>query len=381
MCVGALAMVIFSVGHVLHLPRRDSLTGLAFVAVLAGAWLLWSALSPSTAPGGGGLMLLTFVGALCAGAPIAFVLCLSALVFIWTHEFLPGELFAQQMARGLDNFVLLAVPFFILVGYLMEANGMSVRLISLLLRGVGRMRGGLNVVMVLSMVIFSGISGSKMADVAAVGGVMIPAARKARQRPGDAVALLAASAVMAETIPPCINLIILGFVANLSIGGLFVAGLLPSALMAIALMIAAVAFGGRASAASLELEERSMSALVGSGVVAFGLIAIIFGGYRSGFATATEISAFAVIYALVIGGLAFRELTWRGTAEVIMHSAIRSGMVLFIVAAAQSLAFTLTIQQIPHALAEMMVSAVGLRRKLHVSSAVHRDPDSHGLGP
>ena len=87
------------------------------------------------------------------------------------------------------------------------------------------MRGGLNVVMVTSMVLFSGISGSKMADVAAVGSVLIPAARRSRQNPGSAVALLAASAVMAETIPPCINLIILGFVANLSIGGLFVAGL------------------------------------------------------------------------------------------------------------------------------------------------------------
>ena len=130
------------------------------------------------------LMLVAFLVALCAGVPIAFVLALSALVFIWTGDLLPGEFFAQQMARGIDNFVLLAVPFFILVGYLMEANGMSVRLISLLLRGVGRMRGGLNVVMVLSMVIFSGISGSKMADVAAVGAVMVPAARQARQKAG-----------------------------------------------------------------------------------------------------------------------------------------------------------------------------------------------------
>jgi tripartite ATP-independent transporter DctM subunit len=359
MLLGALAMVVFSVGHVLHLRRGDILAGVVTVAALAAIWFAWQAYSPDTVPGGGWLMLLAFVAALCAGVPIAFVLCLAALVFIWTQDFLPGELFAQQMARGIDNFVLLAVPFFILVGYLMEANGMSVRLITLLLRGVGRMRGGLNVVMVLSMVIFSGISGSKMADVAAVGGVMVPAARKARQKPGDAVALLAASAVMAETIPPCINLIILGFVANLSIGGLFVAGLVPAAVMAAALMVAAVVLGSRASADSLELEERSMPALIGSGVVAFGLIAIIFGGYRSGFATATEISAFAVIYALVIGGLAFRELTWRGAAEVVIHSAVRAGMVLFIVAAAQSLAYTLTIQQIPHALAEMMVAASG----------------------
>ena len=125
-------------------------------------------------------MLAAFVVALCAGVPIAFVLALSALVFIWCGDVLPGEIFAQQMARGIDNFVLLAVPFFILVGYLMEANGMSVRLIALLQRGVGRLRGGLDVVMVLSMVVFSGISGSKMADVAAVGSVLVPAARQVR---------------------------------------------------------------------------------------------------------------------------------------------------------------------------------------------------------
>ena len=161
---------------------------------------------------------------------------------------LPGEIFAQQLARGIDNFVLLAVPFFILVGYLMEANGMSVRLIALLQRGIGRMRGGLDVTMVLSMVIFSGISGSKMADVAAVGSVLVPAARKSGQKPGGAVALLAASAVMAETIPPCVNLIILGFVANLSIGGLFAAGLLPSALMALALIVFVIVTGKRNTA-------------------------------------------------------------------------------------------------------------------------------------
>ena len=177
--------------------------------------------------------------------PIGFALALAALIFIWVEGTLPGVIFAQQMARGIDNFVLLAIPFFILVGYLMEANGMSVRLIELLQRAVGRMRGGLNVVMVMSMVLFSGISGSKMADVAAVGSVLIPAARRSQQNPGGAVALLAASAVMAEAIPPCINLIILGFVANLSIGGLFVAGLLPAALMALALIVLSIILGKR----------------------------------------------------------------------------------------------------------------------------------------
>src|SRR5262249_46177905 len=157
------------------------------------------------------LMLISFAITLVGGMPIGFALALAALTFVWVEGSLPGVIFAQQMARGIDNFVLLAIPFFILVGYLMEANGMSVRLIELLDRLVGRVRGGLNVVMVLAMVIFSGISGSKMADVAAVGSVLVPAARRSQQNPGGAVALLAASAVMAEAIPPCINLIILGF--------------------------------------------------------------------------------------------------------------------------------------------------------------------------
>src|SRR6202047_4513984 len=142
-------------------------------------------------------MLIGFFVTLVGGLPIGFALALAALIFIWVEGNLPGVIFAQQMARGIDNFVLLAIPFFILVGYLMEANGMSVRLIELLQRLVGRMRGGLNVVMVTAMVLFSGISGSKMADVAAVGSVLIPASRKSGQRPGRAAAFIAAPAGVA----------------------------------------------------------------------------------------------------------------------------------------------------------------------------------------
>ena len=261
-------------------------------------------------------MLAGFFITLFGGLPIGFALALAALTFIWVEGTLPGVIFAQQMARGIDNFVLLAIPFFILVGYLMEANGMSVRLIELLQRAVGHMRGGLNVVMVTSMVLFSGISGSKMADVAAVGSVLIPAARRSRQNPGSAVALLAASAVMAETIPPCINLIILGFVANLSIGGLFVAGLLPAGLMALALIAVSIVSGKRTESAE-DIEPQVPTTGLWSGAIAsFGLIFMIFVGFKSGFATATEISAFAVVYALVIGSLVFRELGLRTAATV-----------------------------------------------------------------
>ena len=356
MGVGALFMTIFALNVFCIRPISDMIGGAVATGLIVGLYLAWDFLSPASVPSSGTLMLAGFFITLFGGLPIGFALALAALTFIWVEGTLPGVIFAQQMARGIDNFVLLAIPFFILVGYLMEANGMSVRLIELLQRAVGRMRGGLNVVMVTSMVLFSGISGSKMADVAAVGSVLIPAARRSKQNPGSAVALLAASAVMAETIPPCINLIILGFVANLSIGGLFVAGLLPAGLMALALIMVSIIFGKRPLSAEEIEPQISMSGLWSGAIASFGLIFMIFAGFKSGFATATEISAFAVIYAIVVGSLVFRELTFKTATHSFVQAATRSGLVLFIVAAAQSLAFILTLQQVPHAVGAMMLS-------------------------
>ena len=359
MGVGALFMTVFAAEVFLKRRVRDMIAGILATALIAGLYLAWDFLAPDSVPSSGTLMLVGFFITLFGGLPIGFALALAALIFIWVEGTLPGVIFAQQMARGIDNFVLLAIPFFILVGYLMEANGMSVRLIELLQRAVGRMRGGLNVVMVTSMVLFSGISGSKMADVAAVGSVLIPAARRSRQNPGGAVALLAASAVMAETIPPCINLIILGFVANLSIGGLFMAGLLPAGLMALALIAVSIIFGKRTTPSEDDKPQIPMSGLWTGAIASFGLIFMIFAGFKSGFATATEISAFAAVYAIVIGSIVFRELSFSTAAHSFVQSATRSGLVLFIVAAAQSLAFILTLQQVPHAVGELMLSISG----------------------
>ena len=355
MGVGALLMTIFALELFCARPIRDIVAGIVATAAVVGLYLAWDYWLPNSVPSSGTLMLLGFFITLFGGLPIGFALALAALIFIWVEGTLPGVIFAQQMARGIDNFVLLAIPFFILVGYLMEANGMSVRLIELLQRAVGRMRGGLNVVMVTSMVLFSGISGSKMADVAAVGSVLIPAARRSRQNPGGAVALLAASAVMAEAIPPCINLIILGFVANLSIGGLFVAGLLPAGLMALALIAVSIATGKRPATDDVVEARTPISGLWSGAIAAFGLIFMIFFGFKSGFATATEISAFAAAYAIVVGSVMFRELGPRAAAASFVQAATRSGLVLFIVAAAQSLAFILTLQQVPHMVGEFML--------------------------
>jgi tripartite ATP-independent transporter DctM subunit len=359
MGIGALFMTMFASNVFCLRPGRDMIEATAATGLIVGLYLAWDFLGPASVPSSGTLMLVGFFITLFGGLPIGFALALAALTFIWVEGTLPGVIFAQQMARGIDNFVLLAIPFFILVGYLMEANGMSVRLIELLQRAVGRMRGGLNVVMVTSMVLFSGISGSKMADVAAVGSVLIPAARRSRQNPGSAVALLAASAVMAETIPPCINLIILGFVANLSIGGLFVAGLLPAGLMALALIVVSIIFGKRPASSDEVATKIPMSGLWSGAIASFGLIFMIFAGFKSGFATATEISAFAAVYAVVVGSLVFRELSFKTAASSFVQAATRSGLVLFIVAAAQSLAFILTLQQVPHAVGDAMLSLSG----------------------
>jgi tripartite ATP-independent transporter DctM subunit len=359
MGIGALLMTMFALELYCARSIGDMVAGILATGLVVGLYLAWDYFLPASVPSSGTLMLLGFFVTLFGGLPIGFALALAALVFIWVEGTLPGVIFAQQMARGIDNFVLLAIPFFILVGYLMEANGMSVRLIELLQRAVGRMRGGLNVVMVTSMVLFSGISGSKMADVAAVGSVLIPAARRSRQNPGSAVALLAASAVMAETIPPCINLIILGFVANLSIGGLFVAGLLPAGLMALALIVVSIIFGKRPTPAEDDKPRTAVSGLWTGAIASFGLIFMIFAGFKSGFATATEISAFAAVYAILVGSLLFRELSFKAAAHSFIQSATRSGLVLFIVAAAQSLAFILTLQQVPHAVGDLMLSLSG----------------------
>jgi tripartite ATP-independent transporter DctM subunit len=356
MGVAALCMTVFAIERLLRHRFADIAIAAAVVAAGATMWTVWQLLSPNSMPSPIALMLASLLIFLVGGLPIAFVLALSTLLFVWRHDSLPGVIFAQQLARGIDNFVLLAIPFFILVGAVMEVNGMSVRLIELIRRLLGKRRGGLDVVMVLSMLVFSGVSGSKMADIAAVGSVLIPAARRSGQDPGKAVALLAASAVMGETVPPCINLIILGFVANISIGGLFIAGVLPALLMASGLIAVSVVRGAPPADTSVDPRGRTpLIKLIASAAISLGLIAVIVAGFTTGFATVTEICSFAVVYSIVVGGIAFRELTIRAVVNAFIHSATRAGLVLFIVAAAQTFAFALTIEQIPHALASMMV--------------------------
>jgi hypothetical protein len=154
---GMLCMTAFAGETMLRRPLRRIIEAVAILAGIAAIYVAWATLAPDTLPSSGVLMLAALLITLFGGLPVGFVLILAALVYVETDGSLPGVIIAQQMARGIDSFVMLAIPFFILVGYLMEANGMSVRLIEMLRRLVGGMRGGLNMVMVLSMMLFSSL--------------------------------------------------------------------------------------------------------------------------------------------------------------------------------------------------------------------------------
>ncbi|MDS0796258.1 TRAP transporter large permease subunit [Burkholderia pseudomultivorans] len=347
MMLGALFMAVFALANALNAPLRRVLGTLACCAAFTAAVYGWNALLPDHAIAPGALLVAGFVGGLVLGVPIGFVLAFSAMLYFLADPTLPLLVYSQQIMAGADHFVLLAVPFFVLAGLLMESNGMSARLVELLLRIFGRVRGGLGLIVILATACFSGVSGSKLADIAAVGGVVMPAVRRARQDPNETAALLACSAVMAETIPPCVNMIIMGFVANISIAGLFVAGLVPAAVLAASLAIVAVIGGRRIDVTAVLAERRAWLPLAGGALVALIMVAMIGKGVTSGIATSTEVSAFAVVYALVVGWLAFRELTWRTVGRVFVRAASMASAILFIVAAASSVSFALSIEQIP----------------------------------
>jgi len=354
--VGSALLTVFGFANALSKLDRPALVSACVVGVGLAALMAVNTWLPAYAPAPINVLLVAFVVCLAGGVPIAFALCFGALLFFLLEPRLPIVIYAQQIASGVDHFVLLAVPFFVLAGLIMEVNGMSSRLIELLLRWFGRLRGGLNLIMVIAMAFFSGISGSKLADVAAVGGILMPAVRKTRQDPNEATGLLAATAIMAETIPPCVNMIILGFVASLSIGGLFLAGIVPAVVMATALAIVAVWRGHKVDVSTVFTNPRPMLKLIGGALVGVIMILMIGKGVVSGVATSTEISAFAVIYAIAVGWAAFRELTWRSLYKLFVDSATLAGMIMFIVAAASGVGYSLTFEQIPHALADVMVS-------------------------
>jgi tripartite ATP-independent transporter DctM subunit len=299
--------------------------------------------------------LILFFVAVVIGLPIGFALLLSTASYLWTGDVAPIEALPQQMVNGTGNFILLAIPFFILAGLIMERGGISLRLVQFVHAFVGHLRGGVLQVMVLSMYLVSGLSGSKAADVAAVGTVMRAMLARQGYSSAEGAAVLAASAVMGETVPPSIAMLILGSITSISMAGLFIGGVIPAAVIALCLMVLIYV---RARASGMDPAERApWPARLKASIAAVPPLLmplILFVGILSGTATPTEISAFAVLYGMALSLLAYREMNLNSFLRAVVDSIALTGMILFILSAASTFSWALTIAYVPQRIVSLL---------------------------
>jgi tripartite ATP-independent transporter DctM subunit len=307
------------------------------------------------------LFFVVLVGACVAiGVPIAFSFGLGTLSYILIVTNTRPDIVVGRMQEGVSNLVLLAVPLFIFLGLLMETGGIARRLVEALASLVGHLRGGLSIVLVAAMYLVSGISGSKIADMAAVAPVLFPdMVRRGQKRP-SMIALLATSGAMAETIPPSLVLIIIGSVTGVSIAALFTAGLLPAVVCSI-LLIAVALWEAKRENASLgsfagwrTVGRAMLIALPG---LALPLLIRYF--VVDGIATATEVSVVGIIYTLVVGVLVYRELKWRSLYPTLIESVSLAGAILLIIATATAMGWALTQSGFAQQLADILGHAPG----------------------
>jgi tripartite ATP-independent transporter DctM subunit len=297
-----------------------------------------------------------FFAAILAGVPVGFVLLLATATYLWGTGAASLVVLPQTMVNGTGNFILLAVPFFILAGLVMERGGISIRLVRFIYALVGHMRGGLLQVTVASMYVVSGLSGSKPADVAAVGTVMRDELSE-RHGAAEGAAVLAASAVMGETVPPSIAMLIVGSITSVSVGSMFIGGLIPAAVMALCLMILIYV---RARAAGTPRTPRASFKTIGraglGAILPLLMPGTLLAGILLGVATPTEIAALAVVYGLMLASILYREMTLRGFVRIAVDTAALTGVLLFIFAAASSFSWTLTVAYLPQRLVSLLQS-------------------------
>jgi tripartite ATP-independent transporter DctM subunit len=297
-----------------------------------------------------------FFIAILAGVPVGFVLLLSTATYLWGTGTASLVVLPQTMVNGTGSFILLAVPFFILAGLVMERGGISIRLVRFIHALVGHMQGGLLQVTVASMYLVSGLSGSKPADVAAVGTVMRDELRE-RHSAAEGTAVLAAAAVMGETVPPSIAMLIVGSITSVSVGAMFIGGLIPAAVMAICLMILIHVRARSSGAPRTPRASAAVMARAGLGAILPLLMpASLLAGILFGIATPTEISALAVVYGLLLSALLYREMSWQTFIRIVVDTAALTGVLLFIFAAASSFSWTLTVAYLPQRLVSLLQS-------------------------
>ncbi len=304
-------------------------------------------------------LMVGFVALLLIGVPIAFAMGVASLLAIIVHGGLPFSLLAQRALVGADSYSLLAIPFFILAGNLMNYGGITSRLIEFANAVVGRFRGGLAQTTVLSTMLFSGISGSAIADATALGKVLIPAMKKQGYGAPFAGALMASSAVNGPIIPPSIPMVIyaLSVGKGVSVAALFLGGVVPGLLLGFSLMAAAYYISVTRNYPVFErvpwreLPRRALPALW-----AMMMPLIILGGVTGGVFTVTESAAIAVLYASFVGLVVYRELKISDFPAILVQTALDSALVMFIIALASGFGYLMAISGLPSQVATWISS-------------------------
>jgi C4-dicarboxylate transporter, DctM subunit len=302
-----------------------------------------------------------FVALIVIGLPVGFVLAATGIVYIVETQAAPPISIAMTAQRGTGGFIFLALPFFILTGFIMDKGGIGDRIVALLTSMLGHLRGGLLQVSIVGMYVASGISGSKAADMAAVGMPMTESFRHQGYAAEEAASVLAASAAMGESIPPSIAILVLGSVTSLSTGALFLAGLLPAATIAALLMLLAYL---RARYSNWQPSRRApmRDRLVAGRRAILPLLMplVLIGGIVIGLGTPTEISSFAVVYGLILAVVLYRQVGPRSMWTLLTEANLLSGMIFFTFAGATLFSWALALEGVPGAVAATL-GALGPR--------------------
>jgi tripartite ATP-independent transporter DctM subunit len=328
----------------------------ALVLVVAIAVVVTGRIVEVSAPAALLTLLAVMVILIAAHAPIAFAVGISCVVYIVLRTDVPLIVVPHRMISGMDSFLLLALPLFVLAGELMNTGGITERLVAFARALVGHIRGGLGMTTVVSEYLFSGISGSSAADVSAVGSLLIPSMTRAGYRPDLAVSIVAGASAMGVLVPPCLMMVVLASLTDLSIAALFMAGFLPAAAMAVLLMALIYVQAGKEN---LPRDRRPTARMLVRaslrGTLPLLSPVIILGGILGGVVTPTEAAVLAVIYALVLGLGVYREIRLRDLMPILINTASLTGMVMLLVGTASVLSWIFASQGVPRLIAEVLV--------------------------
>jgi tripartite ATP-independent transporter DctM subunit len=288
------------------------------------------------------------LGAMALGIPIAFALLATGVALMWHLDLFDAQILAQNVVNGADSFPLLAVPFFMLAGEIMNVGGLSRRIIDLALALVGHIRGGLGYVTIMAAVLLSALSGSAVADAAALTALLLPMMVSARHDKARSGGLIAASGIIGPVIPPSIGFVIFGVAANVSITKLFLAGIFPGLLIGAALWFTWWWLGRREQIMPPPRRSRAevLKALRASGW-ALMLPVIILVGLRAGVFTPTEAAVVAAVYALFVSTVVYRELKLRQLYAIFVSAAKTTSVIMLLIAAAMVSAWLITVADLP----------------------------------